>query len=201
MPMTTLQDLITLAKNRIDEIDVDTQIDTIVQEGINYAYTFKTAKLEPQFASVTIAASGGTVTLPVDLLSIEKIIPALVSPTEYKKGLTLFVNALDEDLEAGIAATNYTIVYKKQRTALASTSATVLASDRLKYLLVTYGCYTYQLYRKRQVAAQLYLDEFNNGVAEIEFDSVSSDSDTSSNEVTDAVFTTTTDDDVVIGNW
>lgn len=190
--MTTLLDLITLAKNRIDEVDTDTQIDNIIQEGINFAYMFKTAKLEPQFTSVTLAVTDGMITLPSDLMSIESISPAL-SETDYKKGQTLFVNAVD--------TTEYTIIYKQQRTALTTTSSVVTASDKLKYALVTYGCYAYQQYRKRQPMANVYLQEFQSIMQEMEFDSISNDEKEDLTEVKDAIFGTVTNDDTVIGEW
>jgi len=191
MPMTTLQNLVDLAKNRIDELDIDTQIDNIIQEGINFAYVFKTDKIEPEYSTTIGVVINGLVSLPSDLLSIEKITPSL-NGDDKKKGLTLIVSEDD--------GTTFTIVYKASRSPLILTD-TVDCSDKLKYLLTTYGCYAYQQYRKRQPIAQIYLDEFNTGISEMEFDAVTSDLDTAPNEVTDAIFVATTDDNTVAGNW
>lgn len=180
--MKTLQNLIDLAKNRIDEVDVDTQIDTIIKEAINFAYIFKASKLEKQFSTNIGVVINGIVTLPDDMVNIEKITPALQGG-EYKKGNTLFTNQDD--------GTTYTIVYAVNRTPLINTTQTVDCSDRMKYALVTYACYVYQEYRKRQQIASMYLGEYQSIISEIEFDSICDDS---VDAVKDVIFTDDTEE-------
>jgi len=191
MPITTLSDLVTLAKNRIDELDVDSQIDTILQEGINFAYVFKTGKLEKQFKIATLSPVSGIITLPDDFVKIEKIYPAL-SNSEYRKGLTIFVDTVDD--------TVYTITYESSRTSLSLTD-TVVASNKLKYLLVTYGCFAYQQYKKRPQVANMYLSEFKDGMAELEYNNESDLLAETGDEVTDVIFANVIDDDTVVGEW
>lgn len=159
MPLNTFGDLLELAKNRIDEVDPDPQIDKIIKEGINHAYLFKIPKADKRLKTMTLTVNNGMVNIPSEVFRIEKFNPSL-SGSDYRVGDTLFV-----DLKDG---STMTIIYEANREPLISEMETPEVSDRAKYLLSTYGCYAYHMHRKRANISMSFLREFQEGIDELE---------------------------------
>lgn len=161
--LKVLKDIIDLTKNRVDEVDVDTQIDDIIRNAIIFAYMFKIPALDKLYSSSVVISINGLVELPEDLIRIETISPSL-SDGEYRKGRTLFVKSTD--------GTAYSIVYEAKREVPTKDTDTIETTDELKYLMSTYACYVYNQYRKRSAVADMYLNEFNIGIQNIYNDSI-----------------------------
>lgn len=139
--------IIEITMNRINETDIDEQIDIIVKSAINHSYLHDLSTIEPSISTAYIPAINGLITLPEDFSKIINISPDNIIK---KIGNNLLVS------KDGI----YTIMYEVTPEPLVNDEDTPLISEKLQYLLSTYACYEYFNYRKKIQVANNFLNQY-----------------------------------------
>lgn len=142
-------ELIELTKNRIDELDVDEQIDLIIENAINHSYLFDLSSLDSRVSSSYIPVINGIATLPDDINKIISINPSL----EY--GERRVGNAILSNRNI-----TFTVIYTTVPTPLINDTDTPDLSEKYHYSMSTYACYEYFMHRKKNTLAQMFYDTY-----------------------------------------
>lgn len=148
-------DIRTLAKNRIDELDLDPQIDVIVDNAINYAYQFIATRVEKK-TKTTKLAFGKIIDLPTDFFSLVYISNnnRELRQDEYElKGDKLIIKSIDVTGDIDI-----TYVYFPELLKLDTDLFEI--KDMYAIATATYAHYSYMMYRKNPQVAQMLYNEF-----------------------------------------
>ena len=147
--MTKLE-LVTAVKNIIDELDTDTQIDSIINSGIDFAYRYDLAKIDKRLSTSYLPVVNGMATLPSDMLSIESISPVLGTSDRIVGNAIL--TAQD---------TTFTLIYSLVRDVLSDKDELDL-NQGLINSVISYCCYMYYKYKKKLDVANQYIQEYEN---------------------------------------
>lgn len=155
----TFKELLDLTKNRIDETDEDTQIDSILKNAINHAYIFDLSLKDQHVKSAYITPINGVATLPSDILKVINITPGLVYG-ESRIG-NVIVSSRDVD---------FTVIYSVVPKPLVADTDKPNISEKYHYCLSTYACYQYYNFKKKSTQAQMMYQDYQQEV--YKFDAV-----------------------------
>lgn len=146
--------LMKITKDRVDETDIDEQIDSIIKSAINHCYKYDLAKLSPVTESSYIPIINGVLELPDNALLVKDTIPSI----DYKKiGNKLYTKS------NGVCEVIYTIALED----LINDEDEPLVREEYHYIMSTYACYQYFAHRKKTSVAQLFLQEYQMAKQEI----------------------------------
>lgn len=148
----TFAEIRELAMNMIDETDVDTQVDIIVNNAINKAYA-DLCKKDIRLTRAYVPIINGIATLPTNFIKIESTKPSM-SDNDKKVG-----NAIVTD-KTGVIE----LLYAYVREALVNDLDEPDLHETLQRCLAYYACYKYFSYRKKPDIARLFLEDYNNDV-------------------------------------
>jgi hypothetical protein len=138
--LETFGDIVECAKQLINRAgEVDDQIDVIVKNAINYAYTNEIGLKDKRFNTAYIPVVNGLAKLPSDLLSVEEIKPSL------KPGDRLLGESAIKTSFKGVLEVLYTVI----REPLLKDNEEPDVNKKYFWALVMYGCYAYFKHRKK----------------------------------------------------
>ena len=144
-----------MAKNLIDEIDEDSQIDIILKNAINFAYLNIATTIDKKVTTKEIPYSKVT-TLPEDFNTLIEAI----SGEEI-------LNSLDYSLKSNVMIFHkkydtINLVYTKTIPPLSVDTDELQIDNRYCFACAMYGAYAYSVHRKRTELASLLLSDYNN---------------------------------------
>lgn len=158
--LETFLDIYNLVLGRVDEDTPDFPVESMIKDAINHAYD-QIVKRNRRYTSTVAVVVNGIATLPDDLVSIEKITPLLVSG-EYRKGNAIF----------SPKGTQFTIVYSASPERLVKDTDVPDVPKRFFYIMSSYACYVYYIYRKKPQIAPMYLQEYKGVIDDTEEDNI-----------------------------
>lgn len=145
--MNRLQ-LRTSIKNFINETDTDEQIDSILNDAIQYAYK-DLSKIDRRVTSGRLIVRRGMITLPEDLLSIESITPALGN--DFRKvGNTILTSKTG----------TFNVIYTMARDTIGSDTEELDLHTDLFDAVILYGAVRYYDYRKKTEQSQWLMQQY-----------------------------------------
>ena len=161
MNLKTFGDIVTLTKNIINQTDPDEQIDIIVKTAINHAYMNELAKEDKRITKAFIPIINGVATLPDDIMSIERLEPAL-NPDDMKLG-----NAIITSLTG-----RFTLIYSYLREPLVNDGDELDMNTKYFYPLALYGAYAYYKHRKKSAEEQSFYASYRQAILDLKVDDV-----------------------------
>lgn len=153
----------TLAYNLIDETDLDEQVEIIVENSINEAYS-ELCKKDIRLTTAFVPIINRVATLPEDIIEIHECIP------ELEAGDRLIGSNIITDKE-GILE----IIYSYIREPLTNDNDEPDLHLDLQYALANFACYKYFLYRKKVEIANGFLNNYESKVYKFEQSNVRND--------------------------
>lgn len=153
----TLKEILDLTKNRIDETDVDEQIDSLIKNAINHSYLFDLSIKDQHVKSAYVTPVNGVATLPSDILKVISISPALTKD-EHRTGNSIISN---RDVD-------FTIIYSVVPKPMISDTDKPIVSERYHYCMSTYACAEYYNFKKKTQNAQLMLRMYQNEIDKLD---------------------------------
>lgn len=151
----TFKEVLDMARNIIDEVDVDEQIDIILKSAVNFAYLNISNTIDKKSKTVDFTYSK-VYTLPTDCVSIIDIFSGdyVLSMLDYsvKSDAVIFHKKYD----------TLKLLYTKTVTPLKADSDVLDIDDRYCFACAMYGAYAYSVHRKRTELAGLLLSDYNN---------------------------------------
>jgi hypothetical protein len=151
------KEIIDLTKNRIDETDVDEQIDSIIKNAINHSYLFDLSIKDQHVKTAYITPVNGIATLPSDILKIINISPALTKG-EYRVGNVIVSNR----------EVDFTVIYSVVPKPMVSDTDKPSISERYHYSMSTYACAEYYNFKKKTSNAQIMADMYLNEISKLD---------------------------------
>lgn len=151
----TFKEVLDMARNIIDEVDVDSQIDVILKNAINYAYLNISNTVDKKSKTIEIPYSKVYV-LPIDCNSIIDIFSGdyILSMLDYSvKSDAIIFHKKHNPM---------TLLYTKTITPLKTDGDILDVDDRYGFACAMYGAYAYSVHRKRIELASLLLSDYNN---------------------------------------
>lgn len=142
---------LTLAKNRVDETDTDTQIDAILAAAMQKAWMRIKTKVLPDTATATLVPTTNYTALPADFYSLYNPKAAFMGYDYRITGKTLWFELIPTEIR---------IEYIKAPALLTEGLVEIDLPYPLVYAMTSYAAYTYFLHRKKESLAQGYLSEF-----------------------------------------
>ena len=133
----TKTEILTTVKNRIDETDEDTQIDSIIETAFDYCYRRDAGNLDKRLNQAFLPIVNGLATLPEDILNIEKLTPSL-SGSDRRIGNSVITD------KTGI----FELIYSYVRPIPTDTEELDM-DETLQYLIILYCCIAYYEYKKK----------------------------------------------------
>lgn len=151
----TFKEVLDMARNIIDEIDTDPQIDVILKSAINYAYLNIVNTIDKKSKTVEIPYSK-VYTLPKDCNSIVDIFSGdyILSMLDYsvKSNAVIFHKKYEV----------LTLLYTRTINILKADGDILDLDDRYGFACAMYGAYAYSVHRKRVELASVLLSDYNN---------------------------------------
>ena len=158
----TFKEIVDLTKNRIDEVDEDEQIDIIVKNAINFAYSLLFVKVDNDIKTSSLTYSD-VIKLPSDLYSIIRLASGTTELNEFDYDLKgNFIIIRNSSLKS-----NLSISYSYYPAKLTADTDVINLKDIFCIALSIYASYVYYIYRKKTDVAAMLLNEWNGIVNNI----------------------------------
>lgn len=146
MQLNNFGDLITLTKKRCN-IETVSNFDSVITSALNQAY-IELLKDDPQVSMTFAPTVNGVMTLPDDLDSIISISPEIKHLNRVGKYIYV-----DSDK-------TYTIHYTLVPEPLVEETDMPGISKKYWYIMSTFACYSYYLFKKKQAEVNAFLNEY-----------------------------------------
>lgn len=140
--------VIAATKNRIDEVDVDDQIDSIIADAFDYSYRYDLGKLDKRFSNAYCPVVNGMAVLPDDILDVEQVTPALLI-TEKRRG-NVIMSAQD---------VTFAVLYSIVRPDPSDTEELDMDLS-LQHMIMFYCCSAYYDYKRKLDISNQYITEY-----------------------------------------
>lgn len=151
----TFKDILDMARNIVDEVDEDEQVDVILKSAINYAYLNIITLVDKKSKVVDVTYSK-IYTLPDDFFSIIDVFSGdeVLSPLDYslKSNVIIFHKKYD----------NIKLLYTNTTEPFVNDTDEFGLDDRYGLACAMYGAYVYSVHRKRIELASVLLSDYNN---------------------------------------
>lgn len=161
--MATFLEILNKSLARVDEdtTSTDTQVISVIKDGINQAYMILKSTIDE--SSVTkIVSYSKEIKLSADTLRVIKLSHeyiGYINKDDYvKDGDMLFIHNADLAEDEG----DLTIFYSTYPTALTADTDVIVLKDGLLDALTAFAGYRYMLSKKKYTSAQLLLEEFKS---------------------------------------
>jgi hypothetical protein len=149
----TFKEIVDMVKRRINETELDTQLDALVKDAVNYAYIYEIPRYDKRIDTARIPSINGACVLPDDVDTIIQITPEL----QYGEKRVGNVLLTKRDIM-------FTIAYSIIREQLVNDTDVLDLSLKFQYLLTTYACYMYWQFKKKTGIANSYLEQYQLAV-------------------------------------
>ncbi|MGL4774531.1 MAG: hypothetical protein ACRC2K_13300 [Clostridium sp.] len=145
-------ELLSRAYNLIDETDVDEQVEIIVKNAINEAYSIL-CNMDVRLTRAYIPIVNGIANMPINCLKIIKTKPLLDVKDEV-----VGRNIITE--KSGVIE----ILFNTSREPLVNDNDEPDLAEQLQYALINYAAYKYFAHRKRDNISNLFFSNYTNTV-------------------------------------
>lgn len=135
------------AKNLIDEVEQDTQIDIILKNALNEAYT-ELSTIDKQVRTTYIPVINGKATFPLDIVKVVNISP---SDSNAKLEGNAYYTSSDGIITLDYVATREPLVLETDE---------IILNKQLQYAMTLYGAYRYYQHRRKTDIANMFLNNY-----------------------------------------